>query len=68
MWDVLGGHCEADETPAATLVRELREEIGVTARAFEQIAVLGEPDPAAHGEARELMWAPYAWTPFFASR
>lgn len=29
MWDVIGGHVEADETPELALVRELGEEIGV---------------------------------------
>ena len=29
VWDLAGGHVEAGETPASTLVRELREELGV---------------------------------------
>jgi 8-oxo-dGTP diphosphatase len=28
-WDVWGGHCEAEETPEACAIRELREDIGV---------------------------------------
>ena len=41
VWDVIGGHCEGSEAPADALVRELQEEIGVQALAFEEIAVLG---------------------------
>src|SRR5438552_4228534 len=40
---------------------ELREEIGVEALAFEEIAVLGEPPPASHGEARYHMFLVTAW-------
>jgi 8-oxo-dGTP diphosphatase len=61
VWDVLGGHCEPGETPADALVRELREEIGVTPRAFDEVTVLGEPDPAAHGEASYHIFAVTAW-------
>ena len=61
VWDVPGGHCDAGETPADTLGRELREEVGVTARAFDEIAVLGEPDPATHGEARYHMFVVTSW-------
>jgi 8-oxo-dGTP diphosphatase len=61
VWDVPGGHCEAGEAPAQTLARELEEEIGVTPRAFAEIAVLDEPRPAEHGEARYHMFAVTAW-------
>jgi 8-oxo-dGTP pyrophosphatase MutT (NUDIX family) len=61
VWDVIGGHCEADETPAEALVRELAEEIGVTPRAFEEVAVLPEPRPAEYGEARHHMFVVTAW-------
>jgi 8-oxo-dGTP diphosphatase len=61
VWDVVGGHCEGDETPAETLVRELEEEIGVKPSAFEEIAVLDEPRAAEHGEARYHMFIVTAW-------
>jgi 8-oxo-dGTP diphosphatase len=61
VWDVIGGHCEGDEAPAATLVRELEEEIGVTPRAFDEIAVLAEAQPVEHGEAKYYMFMVTAW-------
>ena len=39
VWDVVGGHCEDGEAPSEALVREVQEEIGVTPRTFEEIAV-----------------------------
>jgi len=61
VWDVPGGHCEAGEAPAQTLARELEEEIGVTPRAFAELAVLDEPRTAEHGEARYHMFTVTAW-------
>jgi mutator protein MutT len=61
VWDMVGGHCEAGETPADALVREVAEEIGVTPRVFEEIAVLAEPFPAEHGEARYHIFVVTAW-------
>ena len=55
------GHCEGSEAPADALVRELQEEIGVEALAFEEIAVLGEPQPASHDEARYHIFLVTAW-------
>src|SRR5262245_66533099 len=61
VWDVIGGHCEMNETPADALARELREEIGVKAVAVEQIAILGEPEPAAYGEAQYHIFVVTSW-------
>ncbi len=61
VWDVIGGHCEGGGAPGDTLVRELEEEVGVKAYAFEEIAVLEEPQPAEHGEARYHMFVVMAW-------
>jgi 8-oxo-dGTP diphosphatase len=61
VWDVLGGHCEGSETPAEALVRELEEEVGLRAIAYEPLAVLGEPDPARHGEAEYHIFLVTAW-------
>jgi 8-oxo-dGTP diphosphatase len=61
VWDVVGGHCEPGESPRDALVREVEEEIGVVPRAFRELAVLAEPDPAAHGEAEYHVFAVTAW-------
>jgi len=61
VWDVIGGHCEGNEAPGDALVREMKEEIGVTPRTFEEIAVLAEPQPAEHGEARYHILLVTAW-------
>jgi 8-oxo-dGTP diphosphatase len=62
VWDVIGGHCEREETPADTLRRELDEEIGVTVSAFEEIAILPEPAPLVHGDARYHIFVVTAWS------
>jgi 8-oxo-dGTP diphosphatase len=44
VWDMPGGHCEQEELPEITLVRELREEIGVTPLDWYKLGTLEEPD------------------------
>lgn len=34
MWDVPGGHVEADETPEQTIVREMKEEMDIDLESF----------------------------------
>lgn len=44
VWDVIGGHCEVGESDEETLVRELREELGITATRYRSIGVYLEPE------------------------
>jgi len=43
VWDMPGGHCKPGESLEETLVRELQEEIGITATATARIARVSIP-------------------------
>lgn len=60
VWDIPGGHCEQGESLEETLVRELREEIGVTPTAWQDLAALRGLD--ATSETIELrVYVVTAW-------
>ena len=44
-----------------TLIREVADELGATAQAFEEIAVLEELHPDEHGEARYHVFVVTVW-------
>jgi 8-oxo-dGTP diphosphatase len=48
VWDIIGGHPEGKEKPEETLVRELKEELGITATAFRLMAILDKPASDIH--------------------
>lgn len=50
LWEFPGGKCEPEETPEAALVRELQEELGITATAFRHLIdiVHDYPDRRVH--------------------
>jgi 8-oxo-dGTP diphosphatase len=62
VWDVPGGHCEPGEAPAQTLVRELREEIGVTPTAWQPVDQLSGLVPGGDEEVVVHLYAVSAWT------
>ena len=62
VWDLPGGHCEPGETPAQTLVRELREEIGVTPTAWQQVHQLHGVVPGGDEKVVLHLYAVSAWT------
>jgi 8-oxo-dGTP diphosphatase len=43
-WDVIGGQCEPGESDEETLVRELREELGVAAVEYRSLGIFLEPE------------------------
>ena len=61
VWDVFGGHQEAGETIAETLVRELAEEIDVTPLDYVELGVLDEPKPETYGERAYHVFAVTDW-------
>lgn len=53
-WEFPGGKIEGDETPERAIVREVREELGVTATPFERIRTVAHDYP--HGTRVEIVF------------
>jgi 8-oxo-dGTP diphosphatase len=62
VWDVLGGHLEPNETPEQALVRELREEVGVTPTAWRALEEYRGPLPGRDELLVLSVFAVTAWT------
>ena len=62
VWDIIGGHCENNETQEQTLSRELQEEIGVTPTKFIHLSILYDPEPAIHGDYEYHIYVVTDWT------
>ena len=60
-WDIFGGHCENGESPDQALVRELVQELGVTAQRFERIGLFEEPNPQQYGPAQHHLFLVRDW-------
>ncbi|GAB2570688.1 hypothetical protein Aab01nite_05680 [Paractinoplanes abujensis] len=58
VWDLPGGLVEPGELPAAALVRELREELGI-----DIAPPSGPPDGEVHGDTFDIqIWVIETWT------
>ena len=60
-WSFPGGHVEHDETLTDTLVREIREEVGVTPTNFRLLSTISDPnaseaDPVTYHMYRVATW------------
>jgi 8-oxo-dGTP diphosphatase len=60
-WDIFGGHCEEGESSEETLIRELKEEIGITPIRYEKLGVISEPNPRKYGDAHYHVFVVYEW-------
>ncbi len=61
VWDSIGGHCIGDENPEQTLIRELKEEIGIVPIVYKQITILDEPEPRIHGYYKYHIFLVTSW-------
>ncbi len=60
-WDTIGGRVEAGESLDEALIREAREEVGVTPVAFKLIATVRERKPEIYGDALHHVYAVTGW-------
>lgn len=61
VWDVFGGHMEAGETQAQSLVRELDGELGIRPTLWEYLETLAEDHVEQYGDARYHFYRLTAW-------
>ena len=64
VWDLIGGHCEGNETAERTLLREVKEELGVTPNAFTPVATLKESASETYEEYTFLIFLVTKWSGF----
>jgi len=60
-WDTIGGRVEHGEGLDEALIRESREEVGVTPTRFRLLATVREPRPELYGDALHHVYAVTGW-------
>ncbi len=60
-WDAFGGHREAGETPAHTLVRELYEELGIRVTSAKFLHEYEDKDPTSKETYHHHLYLVTAW-------
>jgi 8-oxo-dGTP pyrophosphatase MutT (NUDIX family) len=60
-WDTIGGRVEAGEGLDEALIREIREEVGVTPTQFRLVATVRERQPEIYGDALHHVYAVTRW-------
>jgi len=61
-WDLIGGHIELNETPVETLVRELKEEVGIVPTQWAYWDTFEEPYPMQHGPGLYHIYVVFVWS------
>jgi 8-oxo-dGTP pyrophosphatase MutT (NUDIX family) len=61
LWDAIGGHIEALESPEQALSRELFEEIQIVPTEFRILGILSDPSPHDDG-SRQHIFVVNGWT------
>ena len=61
VWDLPGGHLEAGESPETALVRELKEELGIVATAYESLGTFDELSPEGNESYTYYVYLVTAW-------
>ena len=68
VWDIFGGHVEPGEQPEQTLIRELREELGIVPTQWMHVETFVESVPEHDEEAHYHVYLVLAWSGTPANR